>query len=909
MRARKLVIQAFGPFVNKVEIDFDNFGNNGIYLISGDTGAGKTTIFDAISFALFDSSSGGKRESKMFRSTFADDDVDTFVEYIFEYRNKEYRIIRNPQYMRKSKRGSGLTEQKSDANLYLPSGDIVSGVTGVNRYIENLLGVNEIQFKQIVMLAQGDFLRLIHSKNEDRQELFRKIFSTEKYSELEQKIKNLYSELKTKFEILKRDFKNVVSEIEIEGYEASENWKFGDEILEKLDIWLKMSEDELEKNKERGIKLQKEITDNSILIENVINYYKNKDLISKLRERNEELNREYLELEEKSKNIPKLNEQRLQTEKNLIKYRNDLKELNILDEIIKEIGKIKTEIKKIDCLESDLTEIENSYKKEISKINDFVEKNLGCEVGLINDINLIKEYEKKTLDLINTKKEYSSYSDQLKTIEVLKKRFEEDCEKIQKLELKRMGMENLYFTAQAGILASNLIEGEKCPVCGSTNHPEKAKLSGDVPNRDEIEKIKLEIDEFSGKREMNSSRLSRMSGENAQLLKKIQDNLSKLEIDILSIEELDLLILKTETEKETVFKSLENHKKIKSLVESGRKKIPELNKLLEENSKKIQENKLKKAALIERQKSLEEQAEKKKKEITDLDVSGIKKIIKNSENELKKISEFVEKVREDFEKSKIDIAKNQENIKSVSKSLDDKFSLDLNELDIKSKNLNIEINSAREQYKNLSIQMSKNLNIRNKLSELISEISLDSVSLSDVSDIYQTVTGRIPGKDNIKFEVYVQMKFFEEIINRSNVRFIEMTNGKFRLKRKKISDNKTSQAGLEFEVFDTNSGKCRDIKTLSGGESFQAALSLALGLSDTVQMNSGGVEINNMFVDEGFGTLDSESLNKVMRSLFKLSESNKLIGIISHVEKLKEAIDKKIIVTKSKDGTSSVQAS
>ena len=900
MRPLELKISAFGPFKDLVELDFRELGESGIYLITGDTGAGKTSIFDAISYALFDDSSGGQRQAKMFRTLGAEDTDQTFVDLSFLLKGKIYRIVRNPEYMRKSMRGSGLTKEAAGATLYLDDGQVISSTTKVNEYIKTLLGLDQNQFKQIAMLAQGDFKKMLHADNNERQALFRKIFNTHKYQELEDYLKSVNSSIRSQADLAKLEFNNIVENLQLE--DKDQFSKLAQNSGNDGHLYLQDQIKVFENSYETLDKKRKTIAgDLATSQKKIDSFEENESLKDKLAENKLKLENTRLEIEDlKAKlketklieaEIDQLNKANTNLENLIPKY----EEIDSLRDQIKSTeGDLETAKKDFTKLESDVEKQES----EISSNKQYLEENKDTEKKIFEKEKEISQAQVRLEELKSLIDLDAKVNGLIKDEVKLAKKLGEITTQVNILSQDLNTQEHKYFMNQAGILAENLQEGDPCPVCGSSHHPKKASLETDVLSKEALEDMKVELDTKRGQREqvsvdLNSveSRLESLKEErskyeypeNSDLEIILADKKSDLEShkeDLKALSNTFEKLIQVQVRNEKLLEQFEKNKKdldasslyvskLEINLEKDREVFLNLSKGLDFESAEMA------------QKEIDKNSEKintKKEEIESI-IEAYQDARLKQENMVGIISEQESRLVEDFD---FDIS-NERAMTDILKAQDKEFSNQMQ--DIKT---SIEINKR---------QMVRYENYLKKQAELRDKYAT-------INHLYQTVAGQIAGKENIKFEVFVQMTYFDEILSRANMRLSKMSQNQFSLSRKKEASNKSSQSGLEIEVFDKYIGKTRDIKTLSGGETFKASLALALGLSDTVQMYSGGVELNCMFVDEGFGSLDKDNLNQVMRSLNDLSHTNKLIGIISHVEELKTRIDKKIIVEKDSQNSS-----
>ena len=909
MRAKKLIISAFGPFAKETVIDFEEFGDRGIFLITGDTGAGKTTIFDAISFALFGASSGGVREVKMLRSEYAEPETESFVDLTFSYKNREYNIRRIPAYYRPKKRGEGLTRQEMEAVLTFDDGSNISNLTEVNNYIVDLFSVNEEQFKQVAMLAQGDFLKLLHASNEEKRALFRKIFSTEKYSIFEDRIRTLRSETLSEARNLSDNFETLVDALIIEPEKKTQSLTLAKTDKEAFENFIE-SEQELLRSKasEEATSLKELNKTIDKKKETLIKVREYASLVSDINSKIKSLNKENDNLAklEKQKEDQKDIDQRIDGLRNRYTLEESLLDrYDELDLVSASIDSLKEAIKTdVEMHKTQSTKLSDK-KDELRKNKEFIKDHAHFEKDAIS---LNAELEKMTTKLNSIEKLFNNYQTLVKDKARLEKKnreVEEALENFKNKNSEYLKATETYYASQAGLLASTLEKGIPCPVCGSLEHPEPAHLAEGFVD-------KATLDTLSSQVETNRSTLEKKNQERISITTKIESESKSLEDGLVAIgldspELLSSKLEETKVEKTGISDKYKHAEEMAKEVSIKRGEIDGLESSVEVLDKKVDE--LDNRLNINRTK-LDSQSEKKA-EIS----KGLKyQSREEASDALKKLSDDAAKLKkdkDDLEQSIIDtnlkISSLKSSISTLEKNKEDKYNLDadllskeIEEMEAKTEVLNKEIGQ-------LFADIKSNDTVKVRYREHYARFKKVEEKYRHVNDIYEIVTGQISGKDKLQFEVFVQMHYFDEIIMRANKRFYDMTSGQYQMRRKADASDNVSQSGLEIEILDKFSQKARHIKTLSGGESFKAALALALALSDTVQMYSGGVEFDSMFIDEGFGSLDKESLSQVMASLATLTEGKKLIGIISHVESLKDAIDKKIIVTKDRAGISHVE--
>ncbi len=912
MRPIKLIISAFGPYAKETIINLDDFGKSGIYLISGDTGAGKTMIFDAISYALFGEPSGNVRDVNSFRSKYATDDVKTYVELKFEYRDKIYKVRRNPEYFRPSKRGEGMVKEMAGAELILPDGRIVSKIKEVNKEITKILGINREQFCQIAMISQGEFLKLILADTRDREKIFRQILKTSYYQKLDDELKAVKNSLYGECNDLRKSIAQYKSDVELTS--GDENLETimemdvdGEETLVYISKLISASIEE----KNRSDKELKDLEDKILKLGKAIDkkheYEKTNSEVKKLTLK---LNQKEIRLDECNRNV----ERAKSKGKELDKLKYNLKNLESKLGDYQKARELELEIKStLESIKSKKENLKNNSEKielinkSISEAKSELEKLEGIDAKKLELVNKSSKISEK-LEMLN--KVLSNLSDLEKLgkeIDFARKEYKDISAKSKSLEADYRNSRDVYFDNMAGILARDLKEDEPCPVCGSIRHPELAKLSSDTVSKAELDRkekacttIRKDIERMIEKGTKLKAERDKINSSAEESLQKL--NISKDEIQsyknkiILSNDEL-------EREKKNIDEALKKRDKLKLILPKYEKDLLELNKTVEKLKSELADlsslEALKKHSLSGIKKDLEfENKDLAEKEIIKQvnEIKSIETLIKDSEKTLKDILADINELKGTLNTKKEQVEKD---------NLLDELSLDdLKEKSIlyKSKKLDL-LNKIEE----LSNSISSNKKAKEGISKKRDVLLKKEARYSMIKSLADTVCGNISGKDKITLETYVQMKYFDRIIERANIRFMNMSGGQYELKRSESSGNQRNRSGLDLNVIDHYNSSERSVKTLSGGESFKASLSLALGLSDEVQSMAGGIKIDTMFVDEGFGTLSEDSLNKAIQTLMSLSEENRLIGIISHVAQLKDKIDKKIVVSKNRDGGSSAE--
>ena len=976
MRPLNLTISAFGPYKDETFIDFTKLGEKGMYLITGDTGAGKTTIFDAICFALYGEPSGSSRDPRMFRCKYSDAKVPTYVELLFSYHGKEYRIRRNPEYERPALRGGGTTTQKADALLELPDGrEAVTKTSEVTKEVEKIIGLSKDQFTQIAMIAQGDFMKLLLSDTTERSKIFRQIFMTGRYQRLQEILKKEANKAENDYKLKSAIATDNIAQIQVRSEDQEEQKRFlecskADEIEAFIDDIDKEDKEDLKLFSKKESELRKSLADLNRSIGVATERKKSEDLLNKNKAALEKARPEYESAKEDLKNKAKdykkseLLAIMISSEKeNLSSY----DKLNDTQKSILEAEKKLSALKKSkEELINKAAELEKEYaakKKDQQKLKDVPARKIKAE----EELGKIKNKGKDVQDIVVAiKNEYPKEKEELFS---LQKEYQDQAKKYELIQREYESKNRLFLDAQAGILAEGLSEGEPCPVCGSTTHPHLAVLKQEVPLQKDVDDA---MNRAEKQRALMQKAVSRASAKKAEVNKlfdtiiddiksyinkgfiediedehkdnieaidngyrsrsedkniasdkgdvsrhedkaDISSNISNIAAILSDEEELrsskekyeipagisDSLGLEFDSLKKdlkdvtAVIKSL---KEASDLLESLTAEIPAFEKSIKEVSQMQNENALSSKELETTITGLKVREKELKKSLTYESKEKALEHIKKLELE----KEAIDKAYKDADAKTRDCEKKVQDltgqIAALSKNLAKGKSENLEELEERRSDLNKEYTDNNKLLSLVKNRIDNNKELKTKLLSLGTELETLEHELTYKKIISQTANGNLSGKAKIMLETYIQRSFFDRIINRANVRFMTMSGGHYELVRRD-EDNIKSQSGLELDVIDHYNGGTRSVRTLSGGESFMASLSLALGLSDEIQRSAGGIQLDTMFVDEGFGSLDDATLDQAISSLASLSEGNRLVGIISHVGELKERIDKQLVVT------------
>ena len=913
MRPLTLTMSAFGPYAGVTEVAFDELGEQGLYLITGDTGAGKTFMFDAIVFALYGEASGSARETSMFRSKYAEADAETYVTLRFLYHGDEYEITRKPEYMRPAKRGEGMTLNRAEAVMTYPDRHVVTGSRDVTAAVVALLGLDRNRFTQIAMIAQGDFLRLLYARTEERSAIFREIFHTKAYAVLQDKLRAESGTLRARCEEYAKSIAQYREGIlwEEERTPAPENISTTEQLLDELDAvmaWqnkimedlacdIQKTDDALEQiNRMIGMaqtrqKMQEELDRTEKEIARLLPLSESlRESVQKLKQQKDEMEALKVQILSEEERLPAY-EETAQLKAELERDSTELAKLNnALKEKTEELQKMQDEYT---CDKKRMEEL-GDVEVQLEQLGRQIEQT-GQKAARYQELfELFEETKRLQLDVEHKQYIYRTAS-------------EEQQEKKQIYE----HLQQRYLDEQAGVLSAQLEDGVPCPVCGSIAHPNPATPREDAPEKETVERAKAEWEKSNKNMQETSAAAGRANGALESAMQTLSERMKAEEIEA---EESEI--------EEQLRHRLTQENGMRDKLSEQLKEVQQLHEEKVRISDKVGQSEQSIAAAQQQCKEAEDViADLKVK--TELTESKLKDRYATLPYETK--AEAMGKI-EEKRKVLVRYEKELKQAESTYQEQDDAYKNALQkketltiqlaqgeqpqpaeELAEKKSQLSSYRQSKQDAYRDIAHRYETNREMGTSIRKQSSQLIEAEVRWSMIDELSATVNGRLSGKDKIMLETYVQMQYFDRIIQRANTRFMVMSAGQYELKRSVQADNLKKQSGLELDVIDHYNGTERSVKTLSGGEAFLASLSLALGLSDEVQSVSGGIALDTMFVDEGFGSLDETALGQAVHALTSLTEGNRLVGIISHVSELQERIDRKVVVTKDAAAGSSVR--
>ena len=894
MRPELLTMQAFGPYKDLTTIDFTKLDDHGIYLLTGPTGAGKTMIFDAIMYALYQTGSGEYRNKEdTFRNRNVPIDVKPFVRLTFSVLNKRYTIERTLRYKAK-KDNKNLT----DVKVYLKdetNNQLYTNLKEVNDKIIEIIGVDKNQFVQICMIAQGEFKKILNAKTQDRILIFRKLFNSEKYNELQDAILDDYLGLRRKHDDLTLSLYSVLQNVEIDDRdELLSKYLLSDKVDELLNKQIAKDRIKVDSDSEKAKLIDKQLVDIDISINKALQLKKDQEEINKQKLLVNDLNNQRIIVSEKLNKLISDDELISKIDDQINKINNDLNAYKQLDDLNKKLNSINISIDNTSKKLNKLNDDKQLNDKEIMKLEKIIDDNSDIEAKSLKHSQLLKEWmqqkdvyqkyisDKKILNedelLLNNKQ--GIFQDKYNIYLANKALYDKEYDR--------------FLCNQAGILAKDLKDGEACPVCGSTSHVRLAKILDDVYSYEKLDELKKIVEVQSNECLQLSRDIASISAK-IKMAKETLDSIVVSDIDEINsnIKSLNALLL---ADKKNNDKYKDALNKLPLLKENGDK----LNGLINDNSHML-------VKLISDKDNVGVYYQDIKSKLSYDCLDSANKMLNKLKEQKKQILDNIRSLQEKIIGIDNSISASKAIISTLQSKLADSKVFDIDKLNASKNELNKLKSELNNEIKNTYSILDKNIKILNNIKPIYLDINDNEDKLQLISKINDTINGR-SGKESgkIKLETYVQMKFLDEILIKCNLRLMAMTNDQYSLCRHKEADNRQSQTGLDIDVIDHYNNSIRPVSSLSGGESFKASMALALGLSDEIQASS-KIKLETLFIDEGFGTLDDESLEAMMNILADLSNSNKLIGIISHVEQLKQRIDKQIVVSKDSHGNSKVK--
>lgn len=927
MKPLKLTMSAFGSYAGKNVIDFTG-QQQGIFLITGDTGAGKTTIFDAITYALYNQTSGGERNGNMMRSQYAQPETETYVELEFLYRGQTYRVCRNPDYkITKTLKNGKIREQKvpHSVELTLPDGTVFpEKKNATDAKIIEILGLTADQFSQIVMIAQGDFLKLLYTKSDERKMIFSKLFRTDIYWKIQENLRRKSMEMDERIQENDRAFEQEKSRIIL--LPESEELPL-DELVERLRERLKDALKEQNLRRANVEELNKKITKYEEI---------NKLFVSleKIRQTGKELEARQAESKERRQQI----ENALKADKVLVAEQQNLRQQQEVEQSAQAIAKMTETLandqEMFETLKTQQQEAEAKQKREAADIQKkmlALEQSFPSYEALQNARSEEQQAKKVWEDLGKTSEESfhkkkagiaalkEQQKQQEQVVEQTKKNWEQTSLSASESAKHYEHMYEAFLKEQAGILAENLSVGCPCPVCGSTVHPDPAKLSDHAVTELEVEQAKKTRAAAEEKRDLAYAAFEAEKTEKQKLAQAVEK------------EEADFVLAQTiakqqRKEAEQNYVSLQKtaeqirEKLVYPSLAEAKKQYAAMQKALEAAEQEIAKKRQKVSELAEAmntlkgQKLAEEENQKTAKKLAVKTEKEYAKLLEKSgfvSEETYHLAILPERSRSKLEREEKEYEsqclRQQSEQKLLEKQVSGKTYTDTTELNEQLKAEKQALKEAEKTYMELHTAYENDRSVLQNCAVYLEKGKKLEREDQVIKSLSKTANGRLSGSAKIDFETYIQRQYFKQIIHEANKRLLTMSNHQFILKLKEEANTgRKTNEGLDLSVYSLVTDSERDVKTLSGGESFLAALAMALGLSDIVERSAGAIHPDMMFIDEGFGSLDAQSRQQAIEVLGELAGDSRMVGIISHVTELKEQIDRKLVVSRTDKGSRAV---
>jgi len=922
-----LTMSAFGSYRGVERIDFTGI-QNGCFLITGDTGAGKTTIFDAVTYALYGRTSGGKRDGNMMRSQYARPETETYVELEFLYRGQTYRVRRNPDYkITKTLKNCKIREQKvpHSVELTLPDGTVFpEKKNATDAKIIEILGLTADQFSQIVMIAQGDFLKLLYTKSDERKMIFSKLFRTDIYWKIQENLRRKSMEMDERIQENDRAFEQEKSRIM--PLPESEEIPL-DELVERLRERLKDALKEQNLRRANVEELNKKITKYEEI---------NKLFVSleKIRQTGRELEARQAESKERRQQI----ENARKADKVLVAEQQNLRQQQAVEQSAQAIAKMGETLaddqEMFETLKTQLQEAEAKQKREAADTQKkmlALEQSFPSYEALQNARSEEQQAKKVWEDLRKTSEEsfhkkaagIAALKEQQKRqeqiVEQTKKNWEQTSLSASESAKHYEHMYEAFLKEQAGILAENLSAGCPCPVCGSTVHPDPAKLSDHAVTELEVEQAKKTRAAAEEKRDLAYAAFEAEKTEKQKLAQAVEK------------EEADFVLAQTiakqqRKEAEQNYVSLQKtaeqirEKLVYPSLAEAKKQYAAMQKALEAAEQEMERKRQKVSELAEAmntlkgQKLAEEENQKTAKKLAVKTEKEYAKLLEKSgfiSEETYHLAILPERSRSKLEREEKEYEsqclRQQSEQKLLEKQVSGKTYTDTTELNEQLKVEKQALKEAEKTYMELHTAYENDRSVLQNCAVYLEKGKKLESEDQVIKSLSKTANGRLSGSAKIDFETYIQRQYFKQIIHEANKRLLTMSNHQFILKLKEEANTgRKTNEGLDLSVYSLVTDSERDVKTLSGGESFLAALAMALGLSDIVERSAGAIHPDMMFIDEGFGSLDAQSRQQAIEVLGELAGDSRMVGIISHVTELKEQIDHKLVVSRTDKGSRAV---
>ncbi len=914
MRPLNLTIAGFGPYADVQELDFTKLGQRGLYLITGDTGAGKTTIFDAITFALFGEASGGDRSADMLRSKYAGLDAPTYVELTFAYDGKEYTVRRSPEYERKKARGVGITRQAADAQLTYPDGRVVTKLKEVDRAVRDIIGVSREQFAQVAMISQGSFRQLLQADTKQRQKIFRDIFGTGLYVSLQEELKERAAQVKLRRDQAAAGIRQFVESIVCDGedplaMEVARAWGGSLPTAEVARLLEKLLAQDTARQEELTGQSQQTDREMERVVAGLTQAQTRQRAQQALAARNQEEGQWTAYLAQLTASLE-------QARATLPEQDQLTRQIAALEAMQPDYDALEQKRRSLKEKEQTLAAAKNAQQSWqqhraalAGELEAMTQERKGLEGAdaererLENQRQWLNQRREQVLQLMG---DGSALAQAQQWLGQLQQTYRAAADRSAQLWQRYDGMQRAFLDEQAGILAAGLQPGTPCPVCGSVHHPRLAAISQQAPTEADVKGAKENYEAAQKQTEQASANASAQRGSVMAAERAFREKSAALFGD-LPVEQAPAAGAAEKQQLEAQLQALAGQ-----IAQMGRRaaRRDQLDKLLPAREKALADadgtlaqaqNQI--SALTAAAWELADQVAAMEEKLGYPDKPTLNREIQVRRQRLAGLKNAQAQAETAYNAGKEHLAAVRSAMEQLKGQLADTPETDGEALARQRGELLQRRADLSAQAKTVHARLTANAAAREGIARKEQALSALDAQYAWMKALSDTANGTLSGKDKVMLETYIQAAYFDRILDRANLRLRKMSGGQYDLERRKNASDQRSQSGLELDIIDHINTTRRSVNTLSGGEAFLASLALALGLSDEVQMST-GIHLDTLFVDEGFGSLDSEALNKAYLTLAGLTQGNRLVGVISHVAELKEKIDRQIVVKKDQTGQS-----
>ena len=909
MRPLTLTLSAFGPYAGQITLALEQLGKNGLYLIRGDTGAGKTSIFDAIAFALYGEASGDQREAAMFRSQYAAPDTPTFVELTFESAGKTYRVRRVPEYTRPAKRGGGVTLQRAEAELTMPDGRVVTRVKEVGQAVREIVGVDREQFAQIAMIAQGDFLKLLVASTEERMRIFRQIFHTGRYQKLQAALKDQLAALSRARDKLRDGLMQAVGSARYPAdsvlgqrlADAQAGRLLLQETAALLDEIVRQDSAAQEAGRRALERLDKQIGQAARTLGQA------RELAAaRTQLRDAQAKRQAIQQEMEKAGAARAALAARKPEREAL-----AQQAVALAEEVRRHEACSRLDQALEAAQKRYTAGCAAQAACAKQLTDLADQQAAARAGQERLADSAIRAEKQRAEhaaLLEEQRAFNGLSRDLDAVAAsarqyarVQKDYLAAAQSAEAAQGRYQQMNRAFLDEQAGILALGLQDGAPCPVCGACSHPRPAQVTLGAPREADLEQAKQQATAAQDE----AGRLSAEAGQLRGALEARRAGLQQRARELLGDVPCEEMAEQIAAAGAALRDRLAACKSALDQAQQDMQQLDQFGHTLRTLEQAVQQAQARQAAAqqeIARAEQDTQHLARQKQELADglryPDQAAARRAAQQTKDTIQDLDRRTEQADQAYQACKSQADALEGTIAALAGQLEHAPEIDMETIQAELEACNARRRALEDGQTARAARLDRNQDALRALETHGAALAEAEQKWGWVKSLADTAGGQLVGREKIMLETYVQMTYFDRILARANTRLMVMSRGQYELKRRAQAENNRRQSGLELDVVDHYNGSVRSVKTLSGGESFQAALSLALGLSDEVQSAAGGVQLDVMFVDEGFGSLDEEALEQAVRALSDLSGGNRLIGIISHVEALARRIDRQIVVTK-----------